>query len=250
MSPALPTAVLVHGAFTDGANWLGVIDELQRDGVSVVAVANPLRGLTADAAYVASRVAQIDGPVVLVGHAYGGAVVTVAGTARNVVALVHVAAYIPAEGETLAALRDRFPPPAPPGDLRRWTYPGGDGEAATEVSVAAEAFHATVAADVSPAVARALAATQRPLAAAALTEPVPAAAWRTRPCWALVAGADRVIHPGLVRFGAERAGAVTVELADASHAVTVSRPAAVAALILEAVHAAAAPERTRGTSRA
>lgn len=110
MSSASPTVVLVHGAFADAASWLGVIDELQRAGVSVVAVANPLRGLAADAAYVASRIAQISGPVVLVGHSYAGAVITVAGTVGNVVGLVYVAAYAPAEGESLGALQDRFLP--------------------------------------------------------------------------------------------------------------------------------------------
>ncbi|MGP4087367.1 alpha/beta fold hydrolase, partial [Streptomyces sp. KR55] len=112
MSPAPPTVVLVHGAFADAAAWLGVIDELQRDGIRVLAVANPLRGLARDAAYVASVVSQIDGPVVLAGHSYGGAVISVAGIADNVVGLVYVAAYIPEQGESLGELQDRFPAPA------------------------------------------------------------------------------------------------------------------------------------------
>lgn len=237
MSFVSPTVVLVHGAFADAASWLGVIDELQRAGVPVVAVANPLRGLAADAAYVTSRIAQIGGPVVLVGHSYGGAVITVAGTARNVVGLVYVAACAPEEGESLGALQDRFAPPALADHLESWTYPAGGGAAATEVSVAPEAFGEVVAADVSPSVARVLAATQRPLAASVFTELPGAAAWRTKPSWVLVAGADRAVNPEVVRFAAERAGARTVELDGASHAVAVSRPAAVAELIREAVGA-------------
>ncbi|MEU3956417.1 alpha/beta hydrolase [Streptomyces achromogenes] len=238
MSSASPTVVLVHGAFADAASWLGVIDELQRAGVSVVAVANPLRGLAADAAYVASRIAQISGPVVLVGHSYAGAVITVAGTVGNVVGLVYVAAYAPAEGESLGALQDRFAPTALADHLQRWSYPVGGGETATELSVTPEAFGEIVAGDVSPAVARVLAATQRPLAASVFTEAPKTAAWRTRPSWVLVAGADRAINPEVVRFGAERAGATTIEVDGASHAVAVSRPATVADVIREAVGSA------------
>ncbi|SCF84895.1 alpha/beta fold hydrolase [Streptomyces sp. Ncost-T10-10d] len=235
MSPAPPTVVLVHGAFADAAGWLGVIDELQRDGIAVLAVANPLRGLTCDAAYLASVVSQIDGPVVLVGHSYGGALITVAGTADNVVGLVYIAAYAPEEGESLSELQDRFPAPPLVGSLKQWTYPTDGGKTATEVSIAPEAFPSVFAADVSPSVVRLLAASQRPLAASAFTDAASAAAWRTKPCWALVADADQAINPDVERFGARRAGATTVELEGASHAVAVSRPSAVADLIRDAV---------------
>ncbi|WP_217141691.1 alpha/beta fold hydrolase [Streptomyces sp. AC627_RSS907] len=237
MSPAPPTVVLVHGAFTEAAGWIGVIDELQRGGIPVLAVANPLRGLSFDAAYVASFVSQIDGPVVLVGHSYGGALITVAGTADNVVGLVYVAAYVLEEGESLRELQDRFPAPPLVGSLKRWTYPADGGGTATEFSIAPEAFPSVFAADVSPTVAEVLAAAQRPLAASAFTEAASAAAWRTRPSWALVAGADQAINPDVERFGARRAGATTIELDGASHAVTVSQPAVVAGLIRDAVHA-------------
>lgn len=235
MSPAPPTVVLVHGAFADAAGWLGVIDELQRDGIAVLAVANPLRGLTCDAAYLASVVSRIDGPVVLVGHSYGGALITVAGTADNVVGLVYIAAYALEEGESLSELQDRFPAPPLADSLKRWAYPTGGGKTANEVSIAPEAFPAVFAADVSPSVVRVLAASQRPLAASAFTETATAAAWRTKPCWALVAAADRAINPDVERFGARRAGATTIELEGASHAVTISRPSAVADLIRDAV---------------
>ncbi|WP_327276427.1 alpha/beta hydrolase [Streptomyces sp. NBC_01224] len=237
MSPAPPTVVLVHGAFADAAGWLGVIDELQRDGIAVLAVANPLRGLTCDAAYLSSVVSQIDGPVVLVGHSYGGALITVAGTADNVVGLVYIAAFALEEGESLSELQDRFAPPPLVGSLRQWTYPTDGGKTSTEVSIAPEAFPSVFAADVSPSVVRVLATSQRPLASSAFTEAASAAAWRTKPCWALVADADQAINPEVERFGARRAGATTVELEGASHAVTISRPSAVADLIRDAVRA-------------
>ncbi|MFH8490995.1 alpha/beta fold hydrolase [Streptomyces longisporoflavus] len=237
MPASPPTVVLVHGAFTDTAGWLGVIDELQRDGIPVLAVANPLRGLASDAAYIASVAAQIDGPVVLVGHSYGGALITVAGTAHNVVGLVYVAAYVLEEGESLGELQGRFPSAALADHLMRWTCPDGEGERITEVSIDPAAFPLVFAADVSASVARVLAAAQRPLAAAAFEERASAAAWKTKPSWALIAGADQAINPDVERFGAERAAATIVELDGASHAVAVSRPKDVADLILTAVHA-------------
>ncbi|MFH8291941.1 alpha/beta fold hydrolase [Streptomyces sp. NPDC018059] len=238
MPASPPTVVLVHGAFADAAGWLGVIDELQRDGVPVLAVANPLRGLASDAAYVASVTEQVEGPVVLVGHSYGGALITVAGTAENVVALVYIAALVPEVGESLAELRDRFGPTPLAGHLKETTYPaGGTRPAATEVAIRPQAFPEVFAADVPAAVTKVLAAAQRPLAVAAFEERATAAAWRTKPSWALVAGTDQVINPEVERFGAERAGATVVELDGASHAVPVSRPKAVADLILDAVRA-------------
>ncbi|CUW25849.1 alpha/beta fold hydrolase [Streptomyces reticuli] len=238
-----PTVVLVHGAFTDSAIWFGVIAELHSHGIPVVAPPNPLRGLASDAAHIASVAARIDGPVVLVGHAYGGAVITVAGTTDNVAGLVYVAALVPEEGESLGELQGRFPATELESSLRRWTDGAPGGGEAVEVVLAEEAFPAVFAADVSAPVARVLACCQRPLAAAALTERATAAAWRTRPSWALVAGADRVIGPDAERFGAERAGAGVVEIDGASHAVALSRPTAVARLVRDAVHAVTRPPR-------
>ncbi|MET8948763.1 alpha/beta hydrolase [Streptomyces sp. NPDC004542] len=234
-----PTVVLVHGAFADATGWMGVIDDLQRAGVTVVAPPNPLRGLALDAAYVASVAAQIHGPVLLVGHSYGGALITVAGTVENVVGLVYIAAFIPEEGESLGELQDRFAASALADHLRQWTYPTTDGTTATEVTITQEAFASVFAADVSDSVTRVLATTQRPIALAAFTEKAAAAAWKTKPSWALIAGADRAINPDVERFGAGRAAANMTEIDGASHAVALSQPKAVAQVILDAVHALA-----------
>ncbi|MEU6389607.1 alpha/beta hydrolase [Streptomyces sp. NPDC046939] len=234
---ATPTVVLVHGAFADAASWSGVIAELQEHGVPVVAPPNPLRGLASDAAYIASVAAQIDGPVVLVGHSYGGALITVAGTTENVVGLVYVAAYVLEEGESLGELQGRYPLSPLVSNLKEATYPVAGGASATEVTIAADAFPAIFAADVPADVTKVLAVAQRPLAAAAFEEKATAAAWHTKPAWALVAAGDQAINPDVERFGAERAGATVVELEGASHAVAVSRPKDVANLILDAVRA-------------
>ncbi|WP_225823500.1 alpha/beta fold hydrolase [Streptomyces naphthomycinicus] len=237
MSTSTPTVVLVHGAFADAASWSGVIEELQKDGIPVIAPPNPLRGLASDSAYVASVAAQVDGPVVLVGHSYGGALITVAGTTDNVVGLVYVAAYALAEGESLGELQGRFPLSPLVSNLKQWTYPVADGDPAVEVTIAEDAFPSVFAADVPAEVTKVLAAAQRPLAASAFEEKASAAAWRTKPSWALVAGADNAINPEVERFGAERAAATVVELEGASHAVAVSQPKAVADLIREALRA-------------
>ncbi|MGW2887250.1 alpha/beta fold hydrolase [Streptomyces griseoruber] len=232
-----PTVVLIHGAFADATSWSGVITELQGHGISVIAPPNPLRGLASDAAYVASVAAQIDGPVVLVGHSYGGALITVAGVTENVVGLVYVAAYALEEGESLGELQGRYPLSPLVSNLKEWTYPTPGGESAVEVTIAEDAFPSVFAADVPAEVTKVLAAAQRPLAAAAFEEKAAAAAWHTKPSWALVAAADEAINPEVERFGAKRAGATVVELEGASHAVAVSRPKEVADLIRDAVRA-------------
>ncbi|MFG2133882.1 alpha/beta fold hydrolase [Streptomyces sp. NPDC048751] len=235
--PTTPTALLVHGAFADAGSWAGVVTELRDAGVPVVAPPNPLRGVASDAAYIASVTAQIDGPVVLVGHSYGGALISVAGTAENVVGLVYVAAYVPEEGESLGELQGRFPLTKLVDNLREWTYPVGGAEPAVEVTIAPDAFPGIFAADVPAAVTEVLAVSQRPLAAAAFTEPASVAAWKSKPSWVIVAGADQAINPEVQRFGAKRAGSTVVEIEGASHAVAVSRPAEVATVVLDAVRA-------------
>jgi len=232
-----PTVVLVHGAFADAGSWNGVIAELRRHGVPVVAPPNPLRGLASDAAYIASVAAQIDGPVVLVGHSYGGAIITVAGTTENVVGLVYVAAYVLEEGESLGELQGRFPDSPLVSNLRQATYPVDGGDPAVEVTIVPEAFPSVFAADVPIELTEILAVAQRPLAASAFTETATAAAWQSKRSWALVATADRAINPEVERFGAKRAGATILELEGASHAVAVSRPKEVAELIRDAVRA-------------
>jgi pimeloyl-ACP methyl ester carboxylesterase len=237
MTTSTPTVVLVHGAFADAASWSGVIAELQSHGIPVIAPPNPLRGLASDAAYIASVASQIDGPVVLVGHSYGGALITVAGTTENVVGLVYVAAYVLEEGESLGELQGRFPDSPLVSNLKQATYPVEGADPAVEVTITPEAFPDVFAADVPADVTKILAVAQRPLAAGAFTETASAAAWKTKPSWALVAGADHAINPEVERFGATRAAATVVEIDGASHAVAVSQPKQVADLILDAVRA-------------
>ncbi|MFE2110382.1 alpha/beta fold hydrolase [Kitasatospora sp. NPDC059463] len=239
MPSTRPTVVLVHDGCSDATTWLGVVAELQRRGLTVLAVANPLRGLAHDAAYLTSVLAGIDGPVVLVGHAYGGAVITEAGTAPNVVALVYVAAYLPEAGESYRALAGRFAPSPLASRMRRTAY-AVDGADVAELSVPGDCFGSLVAADLDPELAGALAAMQRPVAERVLTDEPTETAWRVKPAWALVTGADRALPPAVQRFTAERAGATVLELPDASHAVAVSRPSAVAEFIHDATGPSAA----------
>ncbi|MBX9392904.1 alpha/beta hydrolase [Streptomyces sp. TRM72054] len=176
-------------------------------------------------------------PVILVGHSYGGALITVAGTTENVVGLVYMAAYVLEEGESLGELQGRFPASPLVSNLKQWTYPVEDGGPAVEVTIDADAFPSVFAADVPADLTKVLAVAQRPLAAAAFEETAAAAAWKTKPSWALVAGADEAINPEVERFGAKRAGATVVEIEGASHAVAVSHPKEVADLIRDAVRA-------------
>ncbi|MGW3232770.1 alpha/beta fold hydrolase [Kitasatospora sp. NPDC001095] len=233
-----PTVVLVHDGCSDATTWFGVVAELHRRGLTVLAVANPLRGLAHDAAYLADVVAGIDGPVVLVGHSYGGAVITEAGAAPKVLALVYVAAYLPDVGESHETLAGRFAPaPLIPRLRRTESTTGGTGRPA-ELTVPAECFRPLVAADLDAEVAQVLAAIQRPVAERALTDAPTVAAWREKPSWALVTGADQALAPDVQRFTAKRAGATVLELPDASHAVAVSRPSTVAEFIHEAAGSA------------
>lgn len=228
------TVVLVHGAFADASGWAPLVSELAGDDVDVLAVPNLLRGPSTDGAYVAAILDQIDGPVVLVGHSYGGSVITTAGNHEKVVALVYVAAYVPDEGESLGALGGRFPDSPLAAQLVFSPLPGG----APEASIKLDAFPEVFAADVPLETTRFMAIAQRPLSAAAFEEPSGPPAWRDKPSWGIVAAADTAINPDVERFGYERAGATVTEIEGASHAVFLSQPAAVAAVIREAVGAA------------
>lgn len=230
--------MLVHGAFVDGSGWQGVYDHLAADGYRVAVVQNPTLTLAGDVAATHQVLGGLDGPAVLVGHSYGGAVITVAGQAENVVGLVYVAAYVLEEGESLGELQGRFPASPLVENLKEWTYPVPGGDPAVEVTITAEAFPSVFAADVAEEVTKVLAVAQRPLAADAFAEKASAAAWKTKPAWALVAGADHAINPEVERFGAERAGATVVEAEGASHAVALSQPKTVAEVILQAVRTA------------
>ncbi|MET8431000.1 alpha/beta hydrolase [Nocardia sp. NPDC004860] len=230
-----PTVVLVHGAFADSSSWNGVIEILAAEGVSVLAAANPLRGLTSDAAYVASVVDSIDGPVVLAGHSYGGSVISVAAQGKpQVTGLVYLAAFIPEAGESALALTDKFPGSTLGPTTRPASYPLSDGTDGTELYIRQDEFPQQFAADVPAATAAAMAVTQRPVALAALQEPAAAAAWTSIPAFALLTTDDKNIPLEAQRFMAERAQAESIEIA-ASHAVSVSQPGAVAELILRAV---------------
>jgi pimeloyl-ACP methyl ester carboxylesterase len=232
---------LVHGAFADGSMWTGVITELQAAGIGVIAVASPLRSLVSDTAYVASAAAEIDGPVLLVGHDYGGAVITAAGSAAdNLAGLVYVAAFVPDEGESVLDITSRFPGSLLMPALRPATFPGIDDDSAVELYIDREAYPRVFAADLPHRSAAAAAAAQRPLTAAAFEEKSPAAAWRTAPSWYIVATNDQLIPPESQQFMARRANAHTIAI-PASHAIALTQPAAVAGHIA----AAASPASRR-----
>jgi pimeloyl-ACP methyl ester carboxylesterase len=234
-----PAVVLVHGPFTDASSWAGVIGELQAVDIDVIAPAVPLRGLADDADYIAGVAEQFDGPVLLVGHSYGGAVTTVVGArAENVVGLVYVAAFALDVGESVIDTTRLFPDTLLAHALRPAEFRDRNHEAGADLYLKLDAFHAIFAADLPAADAAVAAISQRPIAAGALDEPAQAAGWTMLPAWYLVATADRVIHPETQRFMARRARASTVEV-DASHSVMRSQPTAVAELIRTAARAAA-----------
>lgn len=228
-----PTIILVHGAFAESSSWNGVISKLEAKHYPVIAAANPLRGVRSDAVQVASVVDSVKGPVVLVGHSYGGSVISSAATGKdNVKALVFVAAFAPEAGESAADLAGKFPGStlgpalAPPVAL-------ADG--GKDLYILKNRFHDQFAADVPAAAARLMAATQRPIAEAALGEPAGEPAWKKVPSWFIYGDGDKNIPPDAQDFMAERAKSVkTVVVKGASHVVMTSRPDAVVNLIVEA----------------
>jgi pimeloyl-ACP methyl ester carboxylesterase len=221
-----PTVVLVHGAWADSSSWNPVIERLRRDGYPVRAIADPLQGLTSDTAYVSSYLATIDGPKVLVGHSYGGAVITNAATSvPDVKSLVYIAAFIPAKGETIGELAAKSTPALP---LISTQVPGG-----TEVIIDPAQFRTAFAGDLDQTTATDLAITQRPANTRAVTDPSVEEGFRTIPSWALITRQDHAINPDVQRFMTTRAHAHTTEV-DASHAVMLSRPDAVTKIIEQA----------------
>jgi pimeloyl-ACP methyl ester carboxylesterase len=234
-----PTVVLVHGAFADSSSWNGVASRLLAKGYPVVAVANPLRGLRSDAKYVAGVLDSIPGPIILVGHSYGGNVITNAAAGReNVKALVYVAGLAPDSGESAATLSEKYPgstlgptlaPPVPLAD-------GGK-----DLYIKQADFHAQFAADVPVAQAAQMAVAQRPITESALKDPSGAPAWKSIPSYFIYGSGDKNIPPAVQPFMAERAHAKrTVEIPGASHVVMISHADAVAKMIEDA--ATAAPE--------
>ncbi len=233
-----PTVVLVHGAFADSTSWNGVVAELTRDGYPVVSAANPLRGAGSDAAYVASIVKSISGPVVLVGHSYGGTVITQAGAgAANVKALVFVSAFAPDVGESSFELAGKFPGSVLNGVL---APPVTTPEGKQDLYIRTDEFPVAFAADLPVDAARIAAFAQRPLTLQAGEEKVGVAAWKTLPSWFIYGSQDLAIPPAAIEFMADRAKArKTVTVSGASHVVMISHPHEVVALIEEAATTAA-----------
>lgn len=233
-----PTVVFVHGGWADSSGWNAEIAPLQGKGYPVIAVANPLRGLTSDADYVRSVLQTIPGPVVLVGHSYGGAVITNAAVgAPNVKALVYIAAFAPDTGESLQQLVTMNPgTQITPDALDTRPYPLPGGGTGIDLYIKAAVFHDAFAGDLPRKTTDLMQATQRPFSVAAFTEPSGTPAWKTIPSWYLVPAADKTIPPEVERSMARRAGSHTVEI-PSSHAAMVSNPGPVADLIRTAATA-------------
>ncbi|WP_034086873.1 alpha/beta fold hydrolase [Streptacidiphilus albus] len=233
--PTKPTVVLVHGAFADASGFSGVIRELTVAGYRVVAPPNPLRGLAHDAAAVGAVTSAIDGPVVLVGHSYGGAVITQASAGLdNVVGLVYLAAFSLDEGESCGSVQAPFPATLLADSVRPTPYDAPGAVGGPDLYVDREHFRETFCADVPVDLARVLGATQRPLAAVAFSENATAAGWRTVPCWYLVSRHDNAVAPEAQRFMAQRMAATTEEI-DGSHIAFVARPVRTAEFIKAAL---------------
>ena len=232
------TVVLVHGAFADSSSWDAVVDRLNTAGLKVKAAPNPLRGISQDSSYVGSFIEQIEGPVLLVGHSYGGAVITNAATgAENVVGLVYVAAFAPDEGERLGEATPTSKDSVLNNVLVPLQYPTGhDGETAVEFVIDPAGFHDAFAADLPPERTAVMAVTQRPVSELAFSEPSGTPAWKSLPSWTVLATPDRAAGSDLVRSMAERAGATIIE-AEGSHVIMVSKPEVVAEAIMTAAAA-------------
>ncbi|MDB5605847.1 MAG: alpha/beta hydrolase [Bradyrhizobium sp.] len=230
------TIVLVHGALADSSSWDGVISKLQTDGYTVIAAADPLRSLKSDSDYVSGIVKNVKGPVVLVGHSYGGSIITNAATsADNIKALVYVAAYAPEAGESAFDLTGKFPGSILPDAL---DPPIALADGAHDLYVQQDKFRSVFAADVPEKQAKLMAATQRPVTDVALKEASGAPAWKSIPSWFIHGSADRVIPSAVHAFMAQRAGAKdTIVVKGASHVVMASHPSVVANLIEKAAAA-------------
>jgi pimeloyl-ACP methyl ester carboxylesterase len=235
---ARPTIVLVHGAWADSSGWAAELKALRAKGYDAIAVANPLRGLSSDTAYVRSVLDTIEGPVVLVGHSYGGAVISgAAAGATNVRALVYVAAFMPDEGEPVGLLTQLNPGSLVTEEaLEIRPYPLPDGGTGVDLYLRPGVFRQAFAGDLPRQTTLQMWATQRPLAASAFSEPAGPAAWRTIPSWYLLATQDNTIPPATQAYMAERAHA-RITRVRASHVAMQSRPGATTELILTAARA-------------
>ena len=228
------TVLLVHGAFAESSSWAGVIERLQAKGIKVIAAANPLRGLKSDSAYVAALIDEIPGPVLAVGHSYGGAVISNAATGKsNVVGLVFVAAFAPDEGEVLLEVTGTSKDSVLGTALVPHQY-AIEGGTLTEFTIDPAKARDAFASDLTDTQANLVGTVQRPATDLAFTDPSGTPAWKSLPSWAVVATSDRAAGTDLVRAHAERAGADITEV-DGSHVIMISQPQAVVDVIESAI---------------
>lgn len=234
-----PTVVLVHGGFADASSWNGVITRLEKQGYPVIAPANPLRGVPTDGPYIADLLKSVKGPIILVGHSYGGAVITDAAAGNpNVKALVYVSALVPDIGEKLGDVIAKFPGSQVQAALRAVPFTNPDGTPGTDLYLQADKFRAVFAADLPERETAVMAAEQRPFSAAGFDSVTTVAAWHTIPVYGVVAGADKSLPPALEQWEYSRAHAKEiVEVPDASHVVMISHPDVVAKVIEDAAAA-------------
>src|SRR6266576_1317493 len=239
MTQSTKNIVLVHGGFVDGSGWEGVYSLLKKDDYNVAIVQNPTISLAGDVAATKLVINEQDGPVILVGHSYGGAVITEAGSDPKVVGLVYIAAFAPDKGESVSALIKNPPPGAPVPPI----LPPQDGYLFLDKAK----FPAAFAADVSADAAAFMADSQVPWGVEALSGAINEPAWRTKPSWYLVSTEDKMIPPDAQRAMSKRAGSTVVEV-KGSHAVYVSQPQAVASLIEEAARGTMATAKQTGST--
>ena len=232
-----PTVVLVHGAFADASGYAGVIRELQSHGVQVRAPMNPLRSLAFDADAIARYTTTIDGPIVLVGHSYGGAVISQAAPAvSSVIALVFLSAFALDQGESCASVQEPFPPSLLASTSVPTSYDAPGAPGGPDLFIKIPDFHQTFCADLPAEVAAPMAVSQRPLSAAALTEQATVAGWKNLPTWYMVSEQDNAIAPDCQRFMAKRMNATVESVDQGSHAAFIARPDIAAGLILRAIN--------------
>lgn len=235
-SSAQPTIVLVHGAFADASGFGGVIRELTASGYRVIAPPNPLRGLADDATTVHAVVKAIDGPVLLVGHSYGGAVISQASaTLDNVIGLVYLAAFSLETGESCATVQAPFPPSMLAQTAVPTSYDAPGAAGGPDLYISESGFHETFCADSPADLAQVMYATQRPLAAAALSENATGAGWKSIPTWYQLSRHDNAIPPQAEKFMAERMKPTVIEEWDGSHTVFIAQPGRTAAFIKQAL---------------